>query len=162
MDYLLTAESYIQDDGTSLLTVERSGSPEADTAVELIADVLRLGAAPERLERRISPDGGVSPIHRLPYRLGLGVFVSTDHYQVDGWPLMIRANTERTDILRLPNIDPAHPLYRFATERANAHGHELQRRDAALRWNPALGNQIHESFWRLDVEMPDLPTDITI
>ncbi|RIT28648.1 hypothetical protein D2E76_27305 [Mycobacteroides abscessus] len=162
MDYLLTAESYVQDGGTSLLTVERSGSPDADAAAELIADVLSRSVPPERLERRVKPDGGVSLIYRLPYRLGLGVFVTAEAYQVDGWPLMIRANTKRTDILRRPNIDPGHPLYRFATDRADAHGHELQQRDAALRWHPALGNQIHEAFWRPDAEMPDIPTDITI
>ncbi|RIR96188.1 hypothetical protein [Mycobacteroides abscessus] len=161
MDYLLTAESYIQDDGTSLLTVERSGAPESDAAAELIADVLSLGVAPERLERRINPDGGVSLIYRLPYRLGLGVFVTTDHYQVDGRPLMIRANTERTDILRLPNIDPAHPLYKFATERANAHGHELQHR-GTTDVPQYVGNVIHEYFWRPDAEMPDRPTEIMV
>lgn len=160
MDYLLTAESYIQDDGTSLLTVERSESPGADAAAELIADVLSRSAAPERLERNVKPDGSISLVYRLPYRLGLGVFVSAEVYQVDSRPLMIRANTERTDISRLPNIDPGHPLYRFATDRATALGHMLQHR-GATDVPKFVGNVIHECFWRPNAEMPDRPMDIT-
>lgn len=161
MDYLLTAESYIQDDGTSLLTVERSGAPEADAASELAAEVLIRIDARERLERRVNPDGGVSLIYRLPYRLGLGVFVTADAYQVDSWPLMIRANTERTDFSRLPNVDPGHPLYRFAMDRAVALGHELQHRGASVV-PQYVGNVIHEYFWRPDAEMPDRPTEIMV
>ncbi|MBF9350451.1 hypothetical protein HA138_11770 [Mycobacteroides chelonae] len=161
MDYLLSAESYPQDDGTSLMTVERSGSPEANEAAELIADVLSRSAPPVRLDRAVRPDGGVSLIYRLPYRLGLGVFVTADAYQVDSWPLMIRANTECTDISRLPNIDPAHPLYKFATDRAKALGHELQHR-GTTDVPRFVGNVIHEYFWRPNAEMPDLPTDITV
>lgn len=161
MNYLLTAESYAQDDGTSILTINRVQDCDADAAAELIADVLSLGAPPERLERRGRPDGGVSIIYRLPYRLGLGVFVTADAYQVDSWPLMIRANTERTDISRLPNIDPAHPLYRFATDRANAFGHELQHR-GVTEVPEFVGNVIHEYFWLPNAEMPDRPSDITV
>ncbi|AWG62447.1 hypothetical protein DDT46_00470 [Mycobacteroides abscessus] len=159
MDYLVSAESHVQGDGTSLLTVERSGSPEADAAAELIADVLSRSAAPQRLERTVRPDGSVSLIYRLPYRLGLGVIVTADVYQVDSRPLMIRANPERTDISRLPNIDPAHPLYRFATDRANAHGHELQHR-GVTDVPKFVGNVINEHFWRPDAERPDRPMDI--